>query len=865
MRLLAASSITFTDLSDASGAMLTSDVLLVPCDSAGVPKLALGSSPLTSRMIILQGGIEQTGWSFSRTQQGVTSSVDSSGVVSVTAISADNGFVEITASKPGQASLIKKLTVSKVYQGETGSLASDFSIELSPAAFQISSRGMVMEAQVITATCRKVNIAGSPAISWTADGVQISSTTDETVAITIEASVMLASFTIGCTVAGYGTKSLVVQGIRNGTPKPLYLGLLASAPSDTPEGPLLYNPGLGGDYYLGTDMIPYWYDGTSFTSEGLSYVPNYADIMSRAAAEALKVPNTIPVTSALYAYFDHMSVTNAYIDGLRTRALKLAGGGSIQSEQYIENQLGFLLKADGTFNAVNANLINAIISGSGTFKGIIDSLPLKTTTQSEAGTPVAFNVKTHWSQTQLDNLLSGYSLNVIHAVTGAFDGVGITNLMRTTGNVTISHLSASYGYNSGIAYNSAGVPAVSRSYTAVGDGTLSIGLRSRRLSYMYSSSDGSGYSYALANEIVRLYKNGSLVATHTNINSTMYYNVSVSRGDVILITAEGGASVTYDYRDSVRTGWATPEAGYTLYMYINQSFSGAGTWLVRNGTWMLLNAGYFYANTLTVAGNTPSKTFAKALDFVAGVGTFTINELKTASGTIIYNSHSYQVIGVMKTSATSMTVFHDNGSLNFSLPDGDPGTSGYYDASGTYSVIASVAGAEMMNVNAREADTYSIGNIKRFFQIIGKNVICDTLTAANTDEYKHSQRDFASGTLVYTSIDYSQENGDSWVLEIKGNSYGATKPFFAAIQGYIYSNAVINYGGWSIGSGFSNIIVTNLGGKLCFWWPRMQYWQGFAVLAYVAHGDRIVNRVTSIVNSADPGGTKRVSIALSTQ
>ncbi|MDT3359121.1 MAG: hypothetical protein LIR47_07225 [Spirochaetota bacterium] len=120
MRLLAASSITFTDLSDASGAMLTSDVLLVPCDSAGVPKLALGSSPLTSRMIILQGGVEQTGWSFSRIQQGVTSSVDSSGVVSVTAISADNGYVEITATKTGQTPLLKKLTVTKVYQGDTG-------------------------------------------------------------------------------------------------------------------------------------------------------------------------------------------------------------------------------------------------------------------------------------------------------------------------------------------------------------------------------------------------------------------------------------------------------------------------------------------------------------------------------------------------------------------------------------------------------------------------------------------------------------------------------------------------------------------------------------------------------------------------
>jgi len=120
MRLLAAATITFTSADDPVTALLSTDHLLVPCDSMGMPRIALGSSPLTSRMTIIQGGAEQSGWSFSRTQQGVVSSVDSSGVVSVTAISADNGYVEVTAFKTGQSSLVKKLTVSKVYQGDTG-------------------------------------------------------------------------------------------------------------------------------------------------------------------------------------------------------------------------------------------------------------------------------------------------------------------------------------------------------------------------------------------------------------------------------------------------------------------------------------------------------------------------------------------------------------------------------------------------------------------------------------------------------------------------------------------------------------------------------------------------------------------------
>ncbi|MBI9094204.1 MAG: hypothetical protein JEY71_04910, partial [Sphaerochaeta sp.] len=206
MKLLAASTITFIDQNDTCLAMLTSEVLLVPCDSQGMPKLPLGSSPLTSRMVVFQGGIEQTGWTFSRTQQGVTSSVSSSGVVSVTAISADNGYVEVTASKAAQASLTKKLTVSKVYQGETGSLASDFSIELSPKAFLVSSRGMVLESQVITAVCRKMNVVGTALVGWEAPGVQLSETTGEVVTITIPSQLMLTSFLLSCSLEGYGTK-----------------------------------------------------------------------------------------------------------------------------------------------------------------------------------------------------------------------------------------------------------------------------------------------------------------------------------------------------------------------------------------------------------------------------------------------------------------------------------------------------------------------------------------------------------------------------------------------------------------------------------------------------------------------------------
>ncbi len=788
MRLLAASSITFTDLSDASGAMLTSDVLLVPCDFMGVPKLALASSPLTSRMIILQGGVEQTGWSFSRIQQGVTSSVDSSGVVSVTAISADNGYVEITASKSGHTPLVKKLTVSKVYQGETGSLASDFSIELSPAAFQISSRGMVTEAQVITATCRKTNIAGSPAITWTADAVQLSSTTGGTVAITIEASVMLASFTIGCSVAGYGTKTLEVQGIRSGSPRPLYLGLLASPPSDTPEGPLLYNPGLGGDYYLGTDMIPYWYDGTSFTSEGLSYVPNYADIMSHAAAEALKVPNTIPVTSALYAYFDHMSVTNAYIDGLRTRALKLARGGSIQSEQYIENQLGFLLKADGTFNAVNANLINAIISGSGTFKGIIDSLPLKTTTQSEAADPVLFDAKTHWYSDEMYAAVPLTESQNLQAVSGSYKGKAFTHATKLGSGVQAVLGSTS---GSGTSYGAGQSEDGDRHDVTVPVAVMSLTVPAGASTIQYSvycTFSGSSYPYP------RCYvtRNGTQVANHAGLykKQTVSGTISVSPGNTVVVYVRGSASHDSDF------GWSYMNITGSGSMNALSALVGQGLFLkYTDNTFDLIGMGR-YSNGLSMTGYAPVHPYAKAAAFVSGVSAYAVNELKTASGTLLYNGQSYQVIGVMKTSATTMTVFHENGSINFSLPDSDPGTSGYYNASGSFAVIASVAGADTMNINAREADTYSIGNILRFLNIIGKNLIGENLNLGGMAGYACR----AWGTFFGTSLSFAQQKGMSSITDA---GTGEAIVNFASPMPHAHYAAALLYGR-DTGSGYSN-------------------------------------------------------------
>lgn len=127
-------------------------------------------------------------------------------------------------------------------------------------------------------------------------------------------------------------------------------------------------------------------------------------------------------------------------------------------------------------------------------------------------------------------------------------------------------------------------------------------------------------------------------------------------------------------------------------------------------------------------------------------------------------------------------------------------------------------------------------------------------------DWIHSGRDFQNGTLITTAIDYSQWSGAPWVLEIKGNSYGAQFPFDIQCQGYIYGDTIINVGGYSNGSYITGIVAINVGGNLCFWFPRQQYWQGFAVRAYSALSGYAKNEAVSITDSSKPSGTKEVAI-----
>jgi len=124
----------------------------------------------------------------------------------------------------------------------------------------------------------------------------------------------------------------------------------------------------------------------------------------------------------------------------------------------------------------------------------------------------------------------------------------------------------------------------------------------------------------------------------------------------------------------------------------------------------------------------------------------------------------------------------------------------------------------------------------------------------------NSDSDFANGTLVTTDINYSGFSGDSFQIEIEGKSYFALYPWMVRGQGYIYDNSIIAKGLVDYTGNFptADFKAFNLNGVLCFWWPRIDYWNSFSVKVYesVGFGGK-TNRVTGISNSVIPGGRTR--------
>jgi phage-related tail fiber protein len=125
-----------------------------------------------------------------------------------------------------------------------------------------------------------------------------------------------------------------------------------------------------------------------------------------------------------------------------------------------------------------------------------------------------------------------------------------------------------------------------------------------------------------------------------------------------------------------------------------------------------------------------------------------------------------------------------------------------------------------------------------------------------------TNRDFINGTLITTDINYALSSGDPWFLEITGNSYSELIPYDVKVQGYIYSDTLISIGGISNGRNITGLVALNVGGALCFWFPRQAYWQGYTINVNSSYySGQKVNRLVSVTDVVKPAGTKEVALS----
>lgn len=148
---------------DSITAVLSNEAQVVPADVNGNVTSFTGAS---TTMTIYKGTVDDSAnWSISVSPQYLT--VSTSGkTVSVTAMSADTGYADITATRSGYSSVTKRFTVSKSKTGATGNNGTNaklVTLTSDSQTFQVAKSGTVTPSS-ITFTATGQNLTGSA--SW---------------------------------------------------------------------------------------------------------------------------------------------------------------------------------------------------------------------------------------------------------------------------------------------------------------------------------------------------------------------------------------------------------------------------------------------------------------------------------------------------------------------------------------------------------------------------------------------------------------------------------------------------------------------------------------------------------------------------
>ena len=252
-------------------AVLSNDSHSIPCNTSGTPSTYAGA--VTTMSVFVGATDTSTSWTYTATPTNVTGTLSNNNrTYTVTGITADTGYVDITATRSGYSSVTKRFTLAKSKQGSTGAAGKDaYTVILSNESHTFP--GSTSAALAGSTTCGIIAYKGATKVNasiGTVSGIPTGMTVTPVNNNTQNASLTIAVTTSMTTKNGRLTIPITVDGKVFNKDFSYALALKGSTGATGPQGPTgptgPQGPqGEAKDYYDATFMDGKKYWSTAYT------------------------------------------------------------------------------------------------------------------------------------------------------------------------------------------------------------------------------------------------------------------------------------------------------------------------------------------------------------------------------------------------------------------------------------------------------------------------------------------------------------------------------------------------------------------------------------------------------------------------
>ena len=252
-------------------AVLSNDSHSIPCNTSGTPSTYAGA--VTTMSVFVGATDTSTSWTYTATPTNVTGTLSNNNrTYTVTGITADTGYVDITATRSGYSSVTKRFTLAKSKQGNTGAAGKDaYTVILSNESHTFP--GSTSAALAGSTTCGIIAYKGATKVNasiGTVSGIPTGMTVTPVNNNTQNASLTIAVTTSMTTKNGTLTIPITVDGKVFNKNFSYALALKGNTGATGPQGPTgptgPQGPqGEAKDYYDATFMDGKKYWSTAYT------------------------------------------------------------------------------------------------------------------------------------------------------------------------------------------------------------------------------------------------------------------------------------------------------------------------------------------------------------------------------------------------------------------------------------------------------------------------------------------------------------------------------------------------------------------------------------------------------------------------